>query len=88
MLKNEFDFLLENANIGIYNKCEVIEILGFNTKEKEFFNIYTLVIFEDTNQINIEGLMTEKLEKFQSIKNIKWGIKRKIIEIDNARSIY
>jgi len=82
-----FDFLLAN-NIGMYNKCEVIEILGFNTKQKDFFNIYTLVVFENTSHINIEGLITEKLEKFLFTKGIKWGIKRKIIDIDSAKSFY
>ena len=60
-MKNKLDFLLNNANIGIYNKCEVIEIFGFDKEKKEAFNIYTLIAFEDTKQISIEGIMSEKL---------------------------
>ena len=39
------DSLLNNSNIGTYNKCEIIEIFGFKKQEKEAFNIYTLIVF-------------------------------------------
>ncbi len=85
---DDFELLLKNGNIGIYKKCEVIEIFGFNTTNKKPFNILTLVTFEDTKQINIEGLMTEKLNSFKGVKNLKWGINRKILDIPTIQSFY
>ena len=58
-MNDKLDFLLTQVNIGIYNKCETIEIFGFNKEKKEAFNIYTLIVFENTQQINIDGLMSE-----------------------------
>ena len=85
---NKLDFLLNQANIGIYNKCEVIEIFGFNKEKKEAFNIYTLIVFENTKQITIEGMMSEKLYPFQGYKNISWGIKRRIVDIKTVLKLY
>lgn len=56
--QDSFNFLLEEANIGFYNKCEVIEIFGFHIIKKEIFNIYTLIIFENTKQKNIDEMLT------------------------------
>lgn len=83
-----FDFLLNNSNIGTYNKCEIIEIFGIKKNSKIPFNIFTLIVFENTKQINIEGLMTEKLHKFENIKDISWGIKRRIVEISIVKKLY
>lgn len=84
----DFNYLSENGNIGIYNKCEIIEIFGFDTVNKQPFNIFTLVIFEDTKKTNIEELLTEKRGEFPSIKNLKWGIKRRIIDIENVKTFF
>jgi len=81
------DFLLNQANIGNYNKCETIEIIAFPKKNKSNpFNIFTLIVFEDTKQKNIEEFLTKGLEKLTS--NIRWGIKRRIIDIKEAQQIY
>jgi hypothetical protein len=84
----DFTFLAANGNIGIYNKCEIIEIFGFDTATKQPFNIFTLAIFEDTKQIDIEELLTKKLEKFPSINNLKWGVKRRIVDIENVQTFF
>lgn len=83
-----FDFLLNRSNIGNYNKCEIIEIFGMKKKSKIHFNIFTLIVFENTKQIDIEGLMTEKLQKFENIKDINWGIQRRIVDIDIVEKLY
>ena len=82
----EIDFLVKN--IGTYNKCEVVEIFGYDKVKREAFNIYTVVVFENTKQIEINGLITDKLEEFQTIFNIKWGIKRRIVNINDAKSFF
>ncbi|MCF6206233.1 MAG: hypothetical protein L3J47_04965, partial [Sulfurovum sp.] len=86
-MENKLDFLL-NANIGIYNKCEVIEVFGFNKEKKEAFNIFTLVVFEKTKQIEIQELLTDKLQVFKGQKNISWGIQRRIVNIDIAKKLH
>jgi hypothetical protein len=83
-----FDFLLNKSNIGVYNKCEIIEIFGIKKNYKIPFNIFTLIVFENTKQIDIEGLMTEKLHKFENIKDINWGIKRRIVDISIVEKLY
>jgi len=80
------DLLLDT--VGVYNKCEVIEIFGYDNEKKEAFNIYTLVIFENTKQIEIEGLLTDKLNIFSSVSNIKWGIKRRIVSISEIKKFF
>jgi hypothetical protein len=83
-----FDFLLNKSNIGIYNKCEIIEIFGMKKNAKIPFNIFTLIVFENTKQIDIEGLITKKLQKFENIKDISWGIQRRIVDIDIVEKLY
>jgi len=84
-MNDKFDFLLNKANIGNYNKCETIEIIAFPKKASPF-NIFTLIIFENTKQKNKEEYLTNGLIKLS--KDISWGIKRRIIEIEEARQIY
>ena len=85
---SDFSFLLESGSIGFYNKCEVIEIFGFDLKINQPFNIFTLIVFEDSQQHESEELLTKKLEKFKLLKNIKWGIKRRVITIEKAKSLF
>jgi len=87
-MNNKLNYLINKANIGIYNKCEVIEIFGYNKDKKEAFNIYTLIIFENTEQEDIEELITEKLQKFKGRKNFSCGIKRRIVDIDIVKTLY
>ena len=86
-MKNKLDFLLNQVNIGTYNKCETIEIIGFNTKKKEAFNIFTLIIFENTKEKNIEEFL-QNIKKLEGVKNLSWGIKRRIIGIKESQEIY
>lgn len=86
--RNRLNFLSNESNIGIYNKCEIIEIFGFKRQEKEAFNIYTLIVFMNTKQISIEGLMTEKLQQFKGFKDLSWGIKRRIVDIPIVEKLY
>jgi len=86
-MKNKLEFLLNEANIGIYKKCETIEIIGFPKKGKGGpFNIFTLIIFENTKQENKEEFLTNGLMELS--KDISWGIKIRIIEIEEAQQIY
>jgi hypothetical protein len=41
-LRDEFDYLLNQVNIGIYNKCEVIEIFGVDKKKEKRYLISIL----------------------------------------------
>lgn len=79
---------MNNSNIGIYNKCEIIEIFGFEKQEQEAFNIYTLIIFQNTKQSNIKELLTDKLQQFKGVKNISWGIQRRIVDISIVEKLY
>lgn len=85
---NDFDFLLADGNVGFYNKCEVIEIFGINTNDNKTFNIFTLIVFEDTTQCESEEFITQKLESFKQRKDLKWGIKKRIISLEKVRSIF
>jgi hypothetical protein len=82
------NFLLNNSNIGTYNKCEVIEIFGFNKQAKEAFNIYTLITFENTKQDYTKEPLTDKLKPFKGLKNISWGIQRRIVDIKEAEKLF
>ena len=82
------NLLLNSKSIGIYNKCEIIEIFGLWKEKKEFFNIYTLIVFENTKQENINNMLTEKLQSFKGYKEISWGINRRVIEIEKVKKLY
>ena len=71
-----------------YNKCEVIEIFGYQLDDQKAFNIFTLIVFEETQQQESEKYLSNKLIPFQKNKNIKWGIKRTIINIDKVKFIF
>ena len=86
-MNDKLDFLLNQANIGNYNKCETIEIIAFPKEGKgNPFNIFTLIIFENTQQEKNEEYLTDRLIKLS--KDINWGIKRRIIDIEEAKKIY
>lgn len=85
---DKFDFLLNKSNIGIYNKCETIEVFGMKKDYKIPFNIFTIIVFESTKQSDIEEFITKKLQNFQSIKDINWGIKRRIVDICIIQKLY
>lgn len=87
-IKSDFELLQSDGYVGYYKKCEIIEIFGFMKGAKYPFNIYTLVIFEDTNKKESETYLTESLEKFKEVKNIKWGIKRRIVDIKVANELF
>ena len=82
------DFILKKSNIGIYNKCEIIEIFGIRKNDKIPFNIFTLVVFQNTKQENIKEFLFDKLQKFQGTKDISWGIQRRIVNIDIVKKLY
>ena len=52
------------------------------------FNIFTLVIFQNTQQEKIKEFLFDKPQKFQGIKNIDWGIQRRIVDIDIVEKLY
>lgn len=82
------NLLLNSKNIGIYNKCEIIEIFGLWKEKKEFFNIYTLIVFENTKQENMNNMITEKIQSFKGYKKLSWGIKRSVIGIEKVKKLY
>lgn len=84
----DFSFLSQNGNVGFYDKCEVVQIFGFNNDTCTAFNIFTLIVFEDTEQKDTDEMLTDKLQPFSAIKDIKWGIKRFIIDLDKAKILF
>jgi hypothetical protein len=83
----EFEFLATDGVVGFFNSCEVIEIFGFDETKKPF-NIFTLITFEHSNQLEKETLLTDKLQTFIRSNTIKWGIIKKIIKVDEAVRLY
>jgi hypothetical protein len=58
--------------VGCYNKAEFIEIFGFENCAKTPFNIFTLIVFQDTNKSNIEEkFLTSNLQSFKNNRNIR-----------------
>ena len=87
LFMEEFSFLAYEQNVGIYNKCEIIEIFGIANKN-ECFNIYTLVSFEHSQRSIIieDEFLLPKPQKLS--KNICVGIKKRIVNIDVAEHFY
>ena len=86
----DFEFLIEDSNIGFYNRCEIIEILGF--KGKEIFNIFTLVVFENSvdTEYNTDGkfLNIRKDNTILGHTDIKWGIFKRRILKEKMREVF
>lgn len=80
---------MNHSNIGIYTKCEIITIFGFKKEEKEAFNIYTLIVFHNTKTSSIKKEpLTDNLQQFKGVKNVSWGIQRKIVDISIVEKLY
>lgn len=83
----DFNLLTKKGVVGLYNRCEVIQIFGL--KNRKAFNIFTIITFEKSSEINdTEEFLTSKLNKFDGIKDIKWGISRNIISIEKCRNFF
>lgn len=87
-IKQDFDFLLNNENIGIYNAFELIEIFGIDTKTNDYFNIFTLVVAEYSELKKETKFLTDKLQKFKNIKDKKWGIKTSYLKKDEIKLFF
>ena len=75
--------------VGCYNKAEFIEIFGFENCAKTPFNIFTLIVFQDTNKSNIEEkFLTSNLQSFKNNRNIRWGIVRRLLDVDVALNLF
>jgi hypothetical protein len=83
----EFELLATDGVVGFFNSCEVIEIFGFDETKKPF-NIFTLITFEHSNQVEKETLLTDKLQTFLESSSVKWGIIKKIIKVDKALKLH
>ena len=87
---NDFNLLRQNGVVGFYRRCEIIQIFGLKLETNEVFNIFTIAIFEKNNvDINNEEYITKGgLQKFRGNKGIKWGIKKKIINIKDSKDFF
>ena len=47
-----------------------------------------MVIFINTHKGNFQELLTDKLQSFKSIKNLSWGIQRRIVDISTVKKLY
>ena len=45
---DEYDLLVKNGNIGIYNSCEITELVIMEPNEI-IYNLYTLCVFQEKN---------------------------------------
>lgn len=87
-IKESFKLLSTNGMVGIYNRCEVTEIFGI-LNNKKVFNIFTLIVFENSTEIEKEDkYLTKELNKLSNNPNIKWGISRKIISKEKSEIIF
>lgn len=75
-----FEDMINNKDVGSYNCCEIIEIFGFNKTKNNCYNIYAIVVFENSNiQIDEEEYLTEKLIKIDKDNSV--GIKKMRVKI-------
>ena len=87
-IKESFKLLSKDGMVGIYNRCEVTEIFGILNKKK-VFNIFTLIVFENSAEIEEKDeYLTKGLNKLSNNPNIKWGISRKIISKEKSEIIF
>ena len=87
-IKESFKLLSKDEMVGTYNRCEVTEIFGILNKKK-VFNIFTLIVFENSAEIEEKDeYLTKGLNKLSNNPNIKWGISRKIISKEKSEIIF
>lgn len=87
----DFNLLTQDGIVGFYNICEIIQIFGFESKINKAFNIFTIATFEKSNRninINEENITKGSLQSFRGNKGIKWGIKKKIININDSKEFF
>jgi len=83
----EFNLLSKMGNIGFYESCEVTEIFLENKQEKEYFNFFTLVVFEEKPfERRNRHYINENRVKINSDYNL--GIQRSWFLIDEMKDIF
>lgn len=82
--KEDFDLLVENGNIGFYKTAEVTYI--FLVKDGALLNVFTLIVFEESDKISKQDPLTEKLHTIN--QDMSLGICQERVSINKARFIF
>lgn len=84
---DEFDFLIQQGNLGFYTSCEVTHAIIFNKETKQAYNYYTVFVFEERQIQNTEPeYITGK--PISLSKRFSLCIMQYQIEIKNAKQNY
>lgn len=83
-IKNDFDILVGNGNIGFYNTAEITYI--FLIEDGNTLNVFTLIVFEEENKTSKKIPLTKKLHSIN--RNVSLGICQERINIDKSKLIF
>lgn len=74
-LENLLEMLKEGV-IGFYNQIEIVTVFGIKKGQSDPFNVLTLLVAEETKKVELiqEQLLSKKLIEIKGIKDIKFGV--------------
>ena len=81
---DDYNLLVSKGTIGFYNSCEVTEIFLHHKNEEDYFNLFTLVCFEE--KIIEEDSKEQLLGYFDLNKEYNLGIIRYNLTLDSIKS--
>lgn len=82
-IKEQFDLLKTDGEIGYYTHCELTQIFGIRKEDKTPFNIYTLIVFQDKSYEPTEPkFLTKKLLPIN--EGISCGVLQSIFSIEEV----
>ena len=90
-VKKNFDLLIYPGNIGFYKSCEITKIFFYTPGEDKYYNLFTLLSFENTPLIKESfAYLTEKIKTISLSREnkIKWGILQRRISVERAIDIF
>ena len=93
---NDFELLTSKENLGFYKCCEVTEIFLFDKNLNNYFNLYTLITFEekDVKKEDLKEKHPSKLINLQFYendsynKNYRLGIKQYYLTLEQIQENY
>lgn len=82
-IKEQFELLKTDGEIGYYTHCELTQIFGMRKEDKTLFNIYTLIVFQDKSYEQTETkFLTKKLLPIN--EEILCGVLQSIFSIEEV----
>lgn len=75
VVESNWTRLLVPDVLGFYKRCEVTEILGFDSNNpNQPFNVFSVLVLEEADPVDVKKLLNEKRIKISGLRNLYFGV--------------